>query len=184
MQARWWCRCSGSTDPNTQTSAARMRIALRRFLQASIETTPPLPALKTSASSWPSMSTAGEQHISSHTNIFPLLNLPLLYICIFVSDTWSSRRWLTRELHLLGILFQNALMAILGAPCCPPAKWPMTGSSSVGKFTTPGVEGCWRTPTEEVWQPLRPPRTKNSHCVVMKTKPRIPAVIVGKPRHC
>ena len=47
-------------------------------------------------------------------------------------------------------------MGTPGASCSPPVKWPMTGCSSVGKFMTPEVVGCWRTPTEEVvWQPFR-----------------------------
>ena len=73
-----------------------------------------------------------------------------------LSGTWSSPRWLTRGWFPPGISSPNGRRVTLEATYSHRAKLLTTECSSVGKFTTRGAVGCWRTPTEELWQPLDP----------------------------
>ena len=73
-----------------------------------------------------------------------------------LSGTWSSPRWLTRALFPPGTSSLNGRRVTLEATYSHRAKLLTTECSSVGKFTTRGAAGCWRTPTEELWQPSRP----------------------------
>jgi len=76
-------------------------------------------------------------------------------------------------------------MGTPGVNCFPPVKWPMTGCSSAGKFMTPAVVGCWRTPTEEVvWQPFRLTMTSTELGCDAHPKPRMAPVIVQKTLQC